>query len=165
MTSPWKISANVEWKGRNTILELDSETSGLESHYLGPKAEREADDVRGAFVLAWERAKDTGGWELEGGGDVLAFPERKAALVPDFTLRHIETGEVVQLEILGFWSERNLIERVALLREAQEQGFRVLVAASERLGASKDALSGAVEGGVVPFKDRLSAKAVLAALQ
>jgi predicted nuclease of restriction endonuclease-like RecB superfamily len=165
MTSPWKLSANVEWKGREAVLELDSETSELESHYLGPKDEREADDVRGAFVRAWERAKDTGGWELESGGDVLPFPERKAALVPDFTLRNTGTGEVVQLEILGFWSERNLVERVALLREAGKQGHRVLVAASERLGASQDALSGAVKGGVVPFKDRLPAKAVLAALQ
>jgi uncharacterized protein len=165
MTSPWSLSANVEWKGRDTVLELDSETSGLESHYLGPKDEREADDVRGAFVRAWERAKNKGGWELETGGDVLPFPEKKAALVPDFTLRHTDTGEAVQLEILGFWSERNLVERVALLREAEKQGHRVLVAASERLGTSQEALAGAVEGGVVPFKDRLTAKSVLAALR
>jgi uncharacterized protein len=95
---------------------------------------------------------------------VLTFPERKAALVPDFTLLHAGTGEVVQLEILGFWSERNLVERVALLREAARRGNRVLVAASERLGASQEALSGAVDAGIVPFKDRLSAKAVLSAL-
>jgi uncharacterized protein len=165
LTSPWKLSANVEWKGRDTVLELDSESSGLESHYRGPKNEREADDVRGAFIRAWERSKDTGGWTLERGGDVLTFPERKAALVPDFTLLEAETGEVVQLEILGFWSERNLVERVALLREAGQRGHRVLVAASERLGASHEALAGAVEGGIVPFKDRLSPKAVLSALR
>jgi predicted nuclease of restriction endonuclease-like RecB superfamily len=165
LTSPWKLSANVEWKGRDAVLELDSEKAGLESHYLGPKDEREADDVRGAFVRAWERAKDTGGWELERGGDVLAFPERRAALVPDFTLRRADTGEVVQLEILGFWSERNLVERVSLLREAETQGHRVLVAASEKLGASQEALSSAVEGGVVPFKDRLAVKPVLSALE
>ena len=164
LTSPWKLSASVEWKGRETVLELDSETAGLEGHYLGPKEEREADDVRGAFIRAWDRAKDTGGWDLQKGGDVLPFPKRKAALVPDFTLRHGDTGEVVQLEILGFWSERNLIERVALLREAEEQGHHVLVAASDRLGSGREALSGAVEGGVIPFKDRLSAKAVLSAL-
>ena len=165
LTSPWKLSANVEWKGRETVLELDSESSGLESHYRGPKDEREADDVRGAFIRAWERAKDTGGWKLERGGDVLTFPEKKAALVPDFTLLDVDTGEVVQLEILGFWSERNLVERVALLREARQRGHRVLVAASERLGASQEALAGAVEGGIVPFKDRLSPKAVLSALR
>ena len=165
LTSPWKLSANVEWKGRDTVLELDSEKAGLQSHYLGPKDEREADDVRGAFVRAWERAKDTGGWELERGGDVLSFPERRSALVPDFTLRRADTGEVVQLEILGFWSERNLVERVSLLREAETQGHRVLVAASEKLGASQEALSSAVEGGIVPFKDRLAVKPVLSALR
>jgi predicted nuclease of restriction endonuclease-like RecB superfamily len=165
LTSPWKLSANVEWKGRDTVLELDSEKAGLQSHYLGPKDEREADDVRGAFVRAWERAKDTGGWELQRGGDVLSFPERRSALVPDFTLRRADTGEVVQLEILGFWSERNLVERVSLLREAETQGHRVLVAASEKLGASQEALSSAVEGGIVPFKDRLAVKPVLSALE
>lgn len=164
MTSPWRLSAKVEWKGRDATLDLDSKKSGLESHYLGPKVERESDDTREAFIRAWERTKDTGGWELGRGGDVLPFPQKKAALVPDFTLRHAGTGKVVHLEILGFWSERNLVERVALIREAEEQGHRVLLAASERLGTSQEALAGAVEGGVVPFKDRLAAKAVLAAL-
>ena len=165
LTSPWRLSANVEWRGRDAVLELDSESSGLESHYLGPQDERDADDVRAGFVRAWERAKDTEGWELDPGGGVLSFPERKAALVPDFTLRRAETGEIAHLEILGFWSERNLVERVALLREAGEQGHRVLVAASDRLGTSREALTEAVEGGVIPFKDRLGAKAVLAALR
>jgi predicted nuclease of restriction endonuclease-like RecB superfamily len=164
LTSPWKLSANVDWKGRDAVLELDSETTGLETHYLGPKAEHEATDVREAFVRAWERAKDTGDWKLERGADILPFPEKKTALVPDFTLRNEVTGEAVQLEILGFWSERKLVERVALLREAEGRGHRLLVAASERLGTSQEALSGAVEGGVVPFKDRLPAKAVLSAL-
>ena len=163
LTSPWKLWASVEWKNRDTILELDSETSGLESHYLGPKVEHEADPVRGAFVRAWERAKDTSGWELEAGGGVLSFPEKKTALVPDFTLKR--AGERAHLEILGFWSERNLIERVALLREARKRGHRVLVAVSEKLGASAEVLSEAVEGDVVPFKDRLNAKDVLAALE
>jgi uncharacterized protein len=164
LTAPWKLSANVDWKGRDAVLELDSEETGLETHYSGPKAEREAGDVREAFVRAWERAKDTGDWKLERVADILPFPEKKTALVPDFTLRNEVTGEAVQLEILGFWSERKLVERVALLREARKQGHRLLVAASERLGTSQEALSGAVEGGIVPFKDRLPAKAVLSAL-
>jgi predicted nuclease of restriction endonuclease-like RecB superfamily len=162
LTSPWKLSAAIEWKDREVYLELDSETSGLESHYLGPKEEHEADPVREAFVRAWERTKDTGGWELEAGTGILSFPERRAALVPDFTLER--AGERVHLEVLGFWSERNLVERVALLRVASKRGHRVLVAVSEKLGASPEALSEAVEGGVIPFKDRLNAKDVLAAL-
>ena len=35
----------------------------------------------------------------------------KTALVPDFTLKSA-TGETAHLEVLGFWSERNLIERI-----------------------------------------------------
>ena len=163
LTAPWRLSATVEWKGRDALLDLDSEKNDLKSHYLGPKDAHEGDDVRGAFVKAWERAKDTGGWSLEAGSGVLPFPELKTALVPDFTLKS-DTGEMVHLEVLGFWSERNLIERAALLREAKGRGHRVLVAASEKLGASKEALSEAVEGGVIPFKDRLAVKDVLAAL-
>ena len=163
LTSPWKLSATVEWKGRDTTLELDSETSCLKSHYLGPREEHEADPVREAFVRAWERTKDTGSWELEAGAGVLSFPEKKVALVPDFTMKR--AGERAHMEMLGFWSERNLVERVALLREARRRGHRVLVAVSEKLGASSEALSEAVEGGVIPFKDRLAPKAVLAALE
>jgi len=165
LTSPWRLSATVEWRDREAYLELDSATSGLRSHYLGPRSEHEADPVREAFVRAWERAKDTGGWELDAGPGILSFPEKKTALVPDFTLRHGETGELAHLEVLGFWSERNLVERAALLREARERGHRVLVAASERLGTSPETLSEAVEGGVIPFKERLAPKAVLAALE
>ncbi len=163
LTSPWRLSATVEWKGRDALLELDSEKNYLKSHYLGPKDAYEGDDVRGAFVRAWERAKDTNGWRLLPGSGVLPFPELKTALVPDFTLESA-AGETAHLEVLGFWSERNLIERAALLREAKGRGHRVLVAASEKLGASPEALSEAVEGGVIPFKERLAVKDVLAAL-
>ena len=163
LTSPWRLSATVEWKGREALLDLDSEGNDLKSHYLGPKDAHEGDDVREAFVRAWERAKDTGGWNLEEGSGILPFPELKTALVPDFTLKGA-AGETAHLEVLGFWSERNLIERAALLREAKGRGHRVLVAASERLGASPEALSEAVKGGVIPFKERLAVKDVVAAL-
>jgi predicted nuclease of restriction endonuclease-like RecB superfamily len=164
LTSPWSLSATVEWRDREAYLELDSETGGLESHYLGPRGEHEAEPVREAFVRAWERAKDTGGWELEAGAGILSFPEKRVALVPDFTLRHATSGALVHLEVLGFWSERNLVERAALLREARRRGHRLLVAVSERLGTSPEALAEAVEAGVVPFKERLAPKAVLEAL-
>jgi uncharacterized protein len=164
LTAPWKLHATVEWKDRDAALELDSDL-GLVSHYRGPKADEEPDEVREAFVRAWERAKDTRGWELKPGADVLPFPELKTALVPDFTLTNAGSGGRAYLEVLGFWSERRLVERVALVREAAKRGHRVLVAASEHLGPSSEALSEAVRGEVVPFKNRLEAKAVLGALE
>jgi predicted nuclease of restriction endonuclease-like RecB superfamily len=98
LTAPWRLSATVEWKGRDALLDLDSEKNDLKSHYLGPKDAHEGDDVREAFVRAWERAKDTGGWRLEAGSGVLPFPELKTALVPDFTLKST-AGETAHLEV------------------------------------------------------------------
>lgn len=161
LTEGWELSADVIWKGRETRLEMDSETCGLLSHYAGPKEAGEEEEVREAFQRAWERAKETGGWRLETGSYILPLPELKTALVPDFMLEHTETGERVYLEILGFWSERHLIERVSLLREAAKRGYRVLVAASEKLGTSPDSLSEAAQGPAVVFKGRLNPNAVL----
>jgi predicted nuclease of restriction endonuclease-like RecB superfamily len=96
--------------------------------------------------------------------EILPIPQLKTALVPDFAFRNMRTGERVHLEILGFWSERYLIERVALLREATKRGRRVLIAAPGSLNASPETLSDATQGNVIPFKSRLDAKSVLAAL-
>jgi uncharacterized protein len=164
LTGPWQLHASVSWKGREAVLELDSEAPGLASHYKGPSDAGEG-DVREAFAKAWNRAKDKDGWELEPGTGILPIPQLKTALVPDFTLRNAKTGEKVHLEILGFWSERHLVERVALLREAAQRGHRVLIAAPESLGASPETLSTATRGDVITFKSRLDAKSVLAALQ
>ncbi|CAN5138738.1 DUF790 family protein [soil metagenome] len=163
LTSPWKLHANVSWKGHETSMELTSETPGLTSHYRGP-ADAGEGDVREAFRKAWERAKDKGGWEIEEGTGVIPVPPLKAALVPDFAFRNAATDERVHLEILGFWSERYLVERVGLLREAAKRGHRVLVAAPESLGASAGTLTEATRGYVIPFKSRLDAKSVLSAL-
>ena len=163
LTAPWKLHASVSWKGREAILKLDSEAPGLTSHYKGP-ADTGEGDTREAFLKAWKRAKDTGDWKLEPGVEILPVPQLKTALVPDFAFRNTRTGERVHLEILGFWSERYLIERVALLREAAQRGRRVLIAAPGSLNASPDTLSDATQGDVIPFKSRLDAKSVLAAL-
>ena len=164
LTSPWKLCANVSWKGREAILELDSEAPGLASHYKHP-ADTGEDDVREAFSKAWNRAKGKDDWELEVGTGILPIPTLKTALVPDFALHNTATSEKVYLEILGFWSERYLVERVALLREAARRGHHILIAAPESLSTSPEALSTAAGGYVIPFKSRLTAESVLAALQ
>jgi len=164
LTSPWKLCASVSWKGRDAILELDSEAPGLVSHYKG-LADVGEGDVREAFSRAWDRAKDTGDWKLEPGAGILPLPQLKTALVPDFALRNAKTGEEVHLEILGFWSERYLVERATLLREASKRGHRVLIAAPEALSTSPETLSAAAQGVVIPFKNRLHAKSVLTALR
>ncbi|MBX6763626.1 MAG: DUF790 family protein [Rubrobacteraceae bacterium] len=158
LTSPWRLSADVTWRGREARLELDSKSCDLESHYAAPEAAEE-EDLRSAFRTSWERTRDVAGWELDAETSIIPLPELGTALVPDFTLRRDE--EEVYLEILGFWSRRHLVERVHLVREAAKRGKRVLVAASERLSVSPEALSEAAESGVIPFKGRLRPADVL----
>jgi predicted nuclease of restriction endonuclease-like RecB superfamily len=167
LTSHWKLHASVSWKGRESILELDSETPHLASHYKGPNnvADEGEGGVREALVKAWSRTKEKGGWELEQETGILPVPQLKTALVSDFAFRNTETGEKVHLEILGFWSERHLVERAELLREAARRGHRFLIAAPESLGTSPETLSAATQGEVIPFKTRLDVKSILAALQ
>lgn len=164
LTSPWRLSAGVEWRDREARLDLDSESCGLTTHYSGP-SELEKNEAAESFRKAWGRAKDTGGWELQDAPDILPFPERRSALIPDFALVNAESGEVVHLEILGFWSERRLAERLAMIRDSESRGHRVLVAAPEGLGPSQEALSEAAGSGVIPFKTRPDPKAVLIALE
>jgi predicted nuclease of restriction endonuclease-like RecB superfamily len=165
LTSPWSLSAEIAWKGRQAQLALDS-NSGLAGHYRDPKGLAPEDDgVREAFEKAWERAKDTGEWALEEAPRIIPFPELRTALVPDFTLRNTETGGTAHLEILGFWTESRLVERAAMIRAARSRGHRLLVAASDRLGPSRDTLAEAAGGEIIPFKNRLDPREVLAALR
>jgi predicted nuclease of restriction endonuclease-like RecB superfamily len=85
--------------------------------------------------------------------------------VPDFTLRDTASGETAHLEILGFWTESQLVERAAMIRAARVKGHRLLVAASDRLGPSRETLEEAAGGEVILFKNRLDPRDVLAALQ
>ncbi|MGF1472160.1 MAG: DUF790 family protein [Rubrobacteraceae bacterium] len=164
LTAPWNLSASVEWRGREATLQLDSQSFAHQSHYTGPKAEREAGDTRAAFVKAWERANTPKNWRLASAASVLQIPERRAALVPDFTLKDQTTGAEVHLEIIGFWSERTLVDRATLIREAEKRGHRLLIAASENLGPNSEGLSGALRSAVVFFKGRLKVKDVLDAI-
>ncbi len=161
LTAPWTLTANIDWKGRDATLNLDSD-SGLTSHYKGPKDDPETDEVREAFLKAWARARDTGGWTLSHRGEILPIPEMKSALVTDFLF--VKDGERVHMEILGFWNERRLIERLELVRKAARRNHRVIVAASTNLGASHETLAEAAEGEVIEFKNRLDVQSVLAAL-
>lgn len=79
--------------------------------------------------------------------------------VPDLQLEHAQTGEVVYLELLGYWSRDAVLRRV----ELAERGlpFRVLFAVSERLRVSEALLGEDVPSALYVFKGVLSARAVL----
>ena len=72
-------------------------------------------------------------WALEPSHEVIALGE--TAFVPDFVLRHRD-GQVIYLEILGFWTPERLAARLLELERAGAGNF--LLAAWEELRGSRE---------------------------
>jgi uncharacterized protein len=96
-------------------------------------------------------------WRPRPALDILHLPG-SGALVPDLELVHDDSGEIVYVEVLGFWSRAAVWKRVELV----ERGLpvRVVFCASERLRVSEEALPADAGGALVVFKGALRAARV-----
>lgn len=97
-------------------------------------------------------------WRPRPALDVIRLPGAAAAMVPDLELVHDETGDVVAVEVLGFWSRAAVWRRVELV----EQGLpvRAVFCVSDRLRVSEEALPDDAAGALVVFKGSLRAARV-----
>ncbi len=82
-------------------------------------------------------------------------------IVPDVVLEDAATGEVVYVEVLGFWSRAAVWKRVELVDKGLP--YRVVFCASERLRVSEQALPEEAPSALVVFKGVLRASRVLEA--
>lgn len=82
-------------------------------------------------------------------------------LFPDFALVHRRDARRVLVEIVGFWTERYLADKLARLREAQLGSL--LLCVDERRGCRDDALPPGAE--IVRFRSRVCAGEVLARIE
>lgn len=78
--------------------------------------------------------------------------------VPDLTFEHRGSGELVHLEVMGFWSREAVWKRVDLIE--QGMGDKVLFAVSERLRVSEEVLGEDVPGALYVYKGVMSPKIV-----
>lgn len=163
LTGPWELSAIVVWKGREAILELDSASPDLSSDYQEP--ERVSDEpVLQAFERAWSEFKDTSGWEMRTAQEIILLPGLKTVLIPNFTFENPVKKEQVHLEILGYWTESFLLDRVSQIREARSRGERILIAVSKDCAIIQGPPSEALQSQIIWFKNRLDPQAVLDAI-
>jgi len=79
--------------------------------------------------------------------------------VPDLALAHRDTGEVIYLEVLGYWSRAAVWKRVELI----ERGLaaKIVFCVGKHLRVSEDVLADDVPGALYVYKRTLSARAVL----
>jgi len=158
----WELEADVLWGrdrqrcrfiaagGTDPLLERDGEASG------GVPL---ADDVAG--LVERFRTLDTP-WSLEPHPEILDLPG-VGVCVPDLTFRHRDTGEVVYLEVLGFWSREAVWKRVDLVQAGLP--YRVLFAVSERLRVSADVLEPEARSALYVYKGVMNARRIAELLE
>jgi predicted nuclease of restriction endonuclease-like RecB superfamily len=146
----WEMCAEIQTKRGASFFELHSDTHGLRAQDAGWHGCENV--VREKLEESW--AKFDTSWTLEPSSEVIDLGE--TAFVPDFALRHAD-GQIVYLEILGFWTPEHLTLR---LREFEHAGVtNYLLAAWEELRGSREPFVKEVSN-VVIFKRTLDPAAV-----
>jgi predicted nuclease of restriction endonuclease-like RecB superfamily len=106
--------------------------------------------------------KQDSGWTAAHAGEILNVPGL-GVCVPDLTFTHTQTGQVVHLEVLGFWSRDAVWKRVELVRAGLDASM--IFAVPARLRVSEEVLEDDLPGSLYVFKSVLSRKAILERLE
>ncbi len=151
----FELSAELFWGKRRDRVELSlSHKSGLKSEREATLGERpELEQLRAAFE-SFETH-----WRLEACDKLLVAPDG-SVVVPDLAFESARTGEVVFLELFGFYSKEALLRRVAQVRAGLSARVILVVPKQARVGeAVLDADDH--ESSVLVYKTAISAREVL----
>ena len=119
-------------------------------------AERPLSDEAQTLLAA---LKDEGGqWKPRLSDTVLELPG-VGLCVPDLELHHARTGEVVYVELMGFWSRDAVFRRKTLVEEGLPE--RIVFVASSHLRVREELLADDQTGALYVYKRVPSAKVLL----
>jgi len=111
------------------------------------------------FVDRWQKLKTE--WKLEREVDLIPIPG--SVMIPDFRIVH-PNGQTWLLEIVGYWRPDYLKKKFSQVRQSGRDDL--VLAISERLNLEKAGVKlDNLPARVVWFKDQLSPKAVLGAIE
>ncbi len=148
----WRMRAEIQGRqGRVAFFELTSAQTRLRSHYAALTPYE--NPVVEKLAAAWARAAT--GWTLEPSTEVIDLGD--SAFIPDYVLRHAETGSNVFLELLGFWTPEHLRERLLEFDHAGLTNF--ILAAWDELRGTRDPMTN-VPPNTIVFKRSLDPAAV-----
>jgi hypothetical protein len=148
----WRMRAEIQGRGGQVAyFELTSEQTRLRSHY--PEIAPYENPVVEKLAAAWARAAT--GWTLDPSRVVIDLGD--SAFIPDYVLRHAETGAAVFLELLGFWTPEHLRDRLLEFAHAGRADF--ILAAWDELRGTRDPMTN-VPPNTILFKRSLDPAAV-----
>jgi len=152
----YRIVASVRWGKERTPLSFSLEGRGRTESDGPVRLPDEVEGLVARFVAL------SSGWDVEPAGDILELPG-VGLCVPDLRFVQRETGEIVYLEVLGYWSRSAVWKRVELCERGLLQ--RVLFALSSRLRVSEEVLGDDVPSELYVYKGTLSAREILRRLE
>jgi hypothetical protein len=148
----WRMRAEITGRGGQVAyFELTSEQTRLRSHY--PEVTPYDNPVVEKLAHVWARAGTA--WTLEPSSVVIDLGD--SAFIPDYVLRHAETGAAVFLELLGFWTPEHLRDRLLEFDHAGRTNF--ILAAWDDLRGTRDPMTN-VPPNTILFKRSLDPAAV-----
>jgi predicted nuclease of restriction endonuclease-like RecB superfamily len=143
----WRMRAEIQAKrGRVVYFELTSAQTRLRSHY--PELSAYENTAVAKLASDWRRAGSA--WALEPSSEVIDLGD--SAFIPDFVLRHADTGARVFLELLGFWTPEHLRERLLEFDHAGVRDF--ILAAWDELRGTRDPMTN-IPPNTIVFKRSL----------
>ncbi len=158
----WNLVADLQIRDSYTNttktrrFSLASDCS-LVTHY--PPGKPYDSMLEASFADRWDGLKSE--WQLEREVDLIPIPG--SVMIPDFRLVHPD-GRSFLLEIVGYWRPEYLRKKFSQVRQSERDDL--ILAISERLNLEKAGVKvGETPARVIWFKDKLSPKAVLAALE
>jgi uncharacterized protein len=158
----WSLEARLQYKDtyskeiKKQRFRLE-DSCGLVSHYSPGKPYDSL--LEESFAKRWSQLATE--WKLEREVDLLPVPG--SVMIPDFRLVHPD-GRDFLLEIVGYWRPEYLQKKFLQVRSIESDNL--ILAVSERLNLEKAGVKFQdLPARVIWFKDKLSPRAVLAALE
>ena len=148
----WTLVADVRWGKKRDPLVFSLQGERLPDDDEGPRLRDDVEQLLERFA-----ARDKSGWDVAVSDEVLELPG-VGLCVPDLRFTKKDSGEVVLLEVLGFWSRDAVWRRVELARAGLEQ--KVLFAVSKRLRVSEAVLDADVPAALYVYKGVMSPKQI-----
>jgi len=149
----FELEATVRWGKERRRLRFRTEggVAGASDAASEPFLPDEVADLLARFE------QTPGRWRAAPCAELLPLPG-VGVCVPDLVFHHAETGEIVYLEVLGYWSRAAVWKRVELV----EKGLRtpVLFAVPDRLRVSEEVLGDSLPGALYVYKGVMRRKAI-----
>ncbi len=148
----WSIVADVRWGKKRDPLVFELEGPRRSEDDAPDRVRDEVQELHDRFLA---RAKSK--WRVSVADEIVDLPGVGLS-VPDLAFTHADTGEVVLLEVMGFWSRDAVWKRVELVEAGLDA--KLLFAVSSRLRVSEAVLPEDLPGALYVYKGKMSCKQI-----